>query len=533
MAASAWTPVDETAAKWTPVDESALQKPDAPWYKTALNRLGDIATSGLKSMNPLPNAGEHWYEAPFVTAGSPIVRTLKGQAQAEAQLAPQFIDQTKAAMSAHQKGSFIDNMTPNLLDARAGVTLASMLNPFASASVGNVNKLEDEGKGKQAAVEGLTDAGVLAAGEVAPRVVPPVAKAAIRTAVKGGEAVQSLPLPIQLIRHVPVVGHLAGVLSDIADLVPKTATAATHPATATAIQDAFTVLKNEAAQPSATFHDIPNFRVESSPQVPTNLLDAAKPAVTGPQGEFQVVPPEGTQPAAEPLPKDAYGKTAGKSNLKANQRQLASPTGSTAPDQTPVSPYPPKIAKILSTPGDISDADMATLKDYFDAAHANSKLPAKTLQSSMGNMKNYFKTAQDANPKASPKQVAQEAANLQQEDEGLAATIQAQIDLIRAGKRGVSGASQAAEVDTTPQGGHAGGGVSSVEELNRPGVNYVVSKGGNLTYQGKSFDPGSTPPGATHVTVLPNGQFRVNAGPQLTPGQGLALKRAMFEASRQ
>lgn len=95
------------------------------------------------------------------------------------------------------------------------------------------------------------------------------------------------------------------------------------------------------------------------------------------------------------------------------------------------------------------------------------------------------------------------------------------------------------------QGGHAGGGVSSVEELNRPGQNYVVSKGGNISFQGKSFAPEGTPSGASHVTVmrkpstaqsavdtvsLGNGYvYRVNSGQRLTPMQEAALRRALNE----
>jgi Helix-hairpin-helix domain len=77
------------------------------------------------------------------------------------------------------------------------------------------------------------------------------------------------------------------------------------------------------------------------------------------------------------------------------------------------------------------------------------------------------------------------------------------------------------------QGGHAGNTVSSVEELNRPGTNYVVSKSGQLTYHGKSFAPESTPSGASHVTALPDGTLRVNAGPQLNAAQELALRNAL------
>lgn len=77
-----------------------------------------------------------------------------------------------------------------------------------------------------------------------------------------------------------------------------------------------------------------------------------------------------------------------------------------------------------------------------------------------------------------------------------------------------------------PQGGHAGGGVSSVEELARPGKNYVVPQSGPPTYHGKSFAPESTPRGAAHVTVMPNGELRVNAG-TLTPSMERSLRTAL------
>lgn len=88
------------------------------------------------------------------------------------------------------------------------------------------------------------------------------------------------------------------------------------------------------------------------------------------------------------------------------------------------------------------------------------------------------------------------------------------------------GAANAVPVDDL-QGGHAGGGVSSIEELNRPGVNYIVSKSGQLTYHGKAFAPETTPGGATHVTVLSDGTFRVNNGMPLNAAQTSALRFAL------
>lgn len=93
----------------------------------------------------------------------------------------------------------------------------------------------------------------------------------------------------------------------------------------------------------------------------------------------------------------------------------------------------------------------------------------------------------------------------------------ADLDAFKA-KHGISGG----------QGGHAGGGVSSVEELSRPGKNYLVNKHGGLTYHGKSFAPEETPAGGAHITALPDGTIRVNAG-DLTPQMKTSLLKGLKE----
>ena len=77
-----------------------------------------------------------------------------------------------------------------------------------------------------------------------------------------------------------------------------------------------------------------------------------------------------------------------------------------------------------------------------------------------------------------------------------------------------------------PQGGHAGNKAASDEELARPGTNYIVKSNGALTYHGKSFAPEETPAGGAHVTVLPDGKFRVNNG-TLSPTMETALKNGL------
>jgi hypothetical protein len=87
-----------------------------------------------------------------------------------------------------------------------------------------------------------------------------------------------------------------------------------------------------------------------------------------------------------------------------------------------------------------------------------------------------------------------------------------------------SGGFPVAEVE---QGGHAGGGVVSEEELARNASNYTVSKGGQLSYHGKQFAPESTPSGSTHVSVRKDGTYLVNDGPDLTSSQLKNLSEAV------
>ena len=74
-----------------------------------------------------------------------------------------------------------------------------------------------------------------------------------------------------------------------------------------------------------------------------------------------------------------------------------------------------------------------------------------------------------------------------------------------------------------PQGGHAGGGVASVEELNRPGRFVKVSRSGALTDQGKTPDF-NLRPGEVGYQVKPDGTFEVKDGME-TPAHKAAIQR--------
>ena len=80
-------------------------------------------------------------------------------------------------------------------------------------------------------------------------------------------------------------------------------------------------------------------------------------------------------------------------------------------------------------------------------------------------------------------------------------------------------------------GGHAGGGTVSAEELAR-GKNWMVDKGGNVTYDGNVHRPEETPQGGAHVTEKPDGTLETNEG-TLTPQMEEKLRAAITERDTQ
>ena len=78
-------------------------------------------------------------------------------------------------------------------------------------------------------------------------------------------------------------------------------------------------------------------------------------------------------------------------------------------------------------------------------------------------------------------------------------------------------------IGNMPQGGHAGGGVASVEELARPGRFVKASRSGALTDQGKTPDF-NLRPGEVGYQVKPDGSAVVVAG-QETPTHKLAIQK--------
>lgn len=257
--------------------------------------------------------------------------------------------------------------------------------------------------------------------------------------------------------------------------------------------------------PTAKLTDVPDLRVQPAQQAPMNLMERSKAAfqaarqVTG--GQFQVVPPEGSVP----------------SGPSAVIRQVENPAIN--PGARGAQDVPPSVLRTAGQP------QASPQSSTPNGALYNEPIADKTAQQIYAE-----KFLQKSQPKPTTLDQLKQWDQIRQihsQLEGQIGKGQDDIQQWMEDHNTQAPGGSAAQAKAAPQGGHAGNGVSSVEELNRPGNNYVVSRSGQLTYQGKSFAPESTPNGATHVTVKPDGTFQVNAGPKLNPAQEFALNKAL------
>lgn len=277
--------------------------------------------------------------------------------------------------------------------------------------------------------------------------------------------------------------------------------------------------------PTAKAIDVPDLRVQPAQPAPQNLLEARKAAFQRAQaqaqgGTFQVTPPEGTQSGPSAVIRNVQGQPVNTPQVAPNAeptvlKTTGQPQPASAASNTPNGalynePIPEQSAQDIYRAKFLQQSQpkptlIDQLKQWDNIRQIHSQLEDQ-IGKGQDELQSWMDEHNQEAPGAKPT--------------GAAATAKARFDAARAAAE-----SKANAIETdAPQGGHAGNGVSSVEELSRPGKNYVVTKSGALTYQGKSFAPESTPNGASHVTVLPDGSFRVNAGPQLNPSQTAALK---------
>lgn len=149
------------------------ENPLAPYA----NRLFSGIKGTLEALSPVPTAQERQDFGPlaYTPLSLQATRLAHGQVEAEKQLGPQFVQQAEGAARERAAQPRLQqvNPLPTMAELRATTTGLAMLDPFASASVANVNRLQAEGRPGQAAQEGLADVTMLAAPEAAARSIAP------------------------------------------------------------------------------------------------------------------------------------------------------------------------------------------------------------------------------------------------------------------------------------------------------------------------------------------------------------------------
>lgn len=254
-----------------------------PVITSALKRAGSI----IKSLASPPANKTELLSGIMGPVGPVAVRAIRGQVQAEKQLAPQLVEQAKAATLSHVGQNPIRAAIPSLEDARAMTTGLSMLNPFASGSVANVNQLQDEGRPDQALGEGAADALFLGAGLPGPQklisgAVSDVANVPRTVKAAGPGLMRAADTATDALADA-LIDPRKTLTETIPQAAGKAVRKAFNPPTARPVGQPPTV--TPAAGPSATFTDVPDLRVLPEQQPPQNILPQSQGA------SFQVVPP--------------------------------------------------------------------------------------------------------------------------------------------------------------------------------------------------------------------------------------------------
>jgi len=517
-----------------------------------MSRLGSIVKSIPAAINPMPQddveklaIASNPIMAPMM---APTVRALRGQFNAEKQLGPQLVQQSKDAMASHA-GEMIPPLFPNWQDVRAVNTGLSMLNPFASASVANVNALQDQGEGNRATAEGLADATFLGAGLALPK-IPAAASGLRNLAMDAPEVAAQKALRPPMRGAINAQRNLAGArpylqgaesLEDLQSKIPVAKAEIWKP-----YQDVIDspVGDKPVQGPDGptTVRELEQQRLEASAQ--RQQLKKLQPSdqqtllqknqgIADLERRYQQITdaldPELRNAGIDPeLIRQTHGNVKGIQRLVEGRNTVTenSPYGfGKSANEFELTKPGTWLPSLWSGARDIvagrplwsgSPTDVAVKEGFRVGGDKPNLSVPRGITQPQG------MPVAAPNPLPQPQVAATVAPNPPATvPPNLAAQLRAQIDAINAKPlRGVT------QPQSAPQGGHAGNAVSSVEELNRPGLNYTISKGNQVGNQGKSFAPESTPSGGVHVTVLPDGSFRVNAG-SMTPAQEAALRRTL------
>jgi len=287
----------------------------------------------------IPGAMEEWKAKTFnqglyIPGSEPLERVLR-PATGEMLGGAADVAQGDVTRGAHRIISGAGTATLPLLPAAAGKAPGAVLKALVGGTVaGTATKAAAGALGAtpgQAALAG--DVGGLAGG------------AASQTKI-GGKAVE---MAAEHSLGIGLLGRTLKFAGDILHKLPANPSPDSHP-------EAFGLLGKL----------LESVETKLSPQLDAKSLapmpDAAPPAQPGP-----VLVPKSTEPIDM---SKFYGQSSGRSNLKANQRQLASPTASSAPNPSNQGAWPQQIMEILKKPGDLSADDITTLDKYDFAKRA-------------------------------------------------------------------------------------------------------------------------------------------------------------------
>lgn len=300
MGSSAWTPVDESASAWKPVNEPGKPPPkkDNFWQ-----RMGLVPSE--QQLNNIPIGKNE--EAGPAFSGSPGELLNQGLQQGSKELGKYYVQQ-----GPKQVGSGISDVAQgNIAQGghkiiSGGMTTLLPLMPEAIAA----NPI----MAARAAAGGFVGNKVASGGAQALGANPEQAQFAgdLGNLAGGFAAGTGLPRAVLETPTKNLVRAHADTLMDL--LSPKTflkskikdfiATQAEKPEVSPVEGTAAGPVPAESG-PSAKMIDVPNRSVQAGPNPPENLLPVPGKPVRGPQGVFEVRPPEGTGTDAGPIESEA------------------------------------------------------------------------------------------------------------------------------------------------------------------------------------------------------------------------------------
>jgi len=501
------------------IGHSALQMvPGERGVERGINKIrsGDLSA---------PTLGEQMEDSPL----GPLIGLAKAEGQAGSELGSQI--------KAGEGG-------------RAAVTGLSMLDPLAVGSVSNVNDLQNQGRRGEAIGQGGADVGALAAPFVA----------------KGLNAARG-PIGRAMVRNAPTIGKIGGTATGIAG-IPKTGglSLLTIPRASSVLTNALKstgeFIQPRAPLPAATtLPELSPFEPNISPtsstvgQTPELTPEQESALYPAPAEEFSTVgiPPEplpGLTPeqsaALQPRPASVgFGAMKHRNGLyetpQAEPEAIPETRQPLPQNSSMASAFRKRASSIENqTPDELVGDEklpyrVSGIRGAADALEGLDQPYGETPdlgevpgigEGSLERMATYRRSPL---PGAAPGYVSQgtnnfltrafNATRARQPIPG-AISIDPEVSILD---------EEPSEIESS---GHGGDDVTSAEENARGEQHYVIGKnGGSVTGHGSKFVPESTPPGGTHVSVLPDGSVRTNQG-LLTPAQKSSLDRVLAKRNQ-